>query len=208
MIHGSAESSFHLKNQNIAHNTELQDGEHYALSLSSYSGHLETDTKILSTSLKHLTGFIKQHSLGGCPIEQFPTILGVGSYVWNLLQAISESGQDCFKVLPQTNTPTLVEAMRTVYGPNPIPTPSPDVEMEVDAPEVEEVAFTLVTDKKEKEKTKASSPPPTNSRNKILLVSRALPAPKIVTASAASKPAATCSSSAVAAATTPKPAQF
>ena len=50
------------------------------------SGHLETDTKILSTFLKYLTGFIKQY-----PIEQFPTILGVGSYIWNLLQAISES---------------------------------------------------------------------------------------------------------------------
>ena len=92
MIHGSAESSSHLGNQNIAHNNELWDGEHHALSLSGYSGHLEADTKMLSTSLKRLTGFIKQYSLGGCPIKQFPTILGVGSYVWNLLQAISESG--------------------------------------------------------------------------------------------------------------------
>ena len=81
MIHGSAESSSHLGNQNIAHNTELWDGEHHALSLSGYSGHLETDTKMLSTFLKHLTGFIKQHPLGGHPIEQFPTILGVGSYI-------------------------------------------------------------------------------------------------------------------------------
>ena len=81
MIHGSAESSSHLENQNIAHNNELWDGEHYVLSLSGFSGHLETDTKILSTSLKHLTGFVKQHPLGGRPIEQFPTILGVGSYV-------------------------------------------------------------------------------------------------------------------------------
>ena len=38
--------------------------------------------------------------------------------------------------------------MRTVYSPNPIPTPSPNVEIEVDIPEVEEVAFTLVTNKK------------------------------------------------------------
>ena len=84
--------------------------------------------------------------------------------------------------------------MRTVYGPNPISTPSPDVEMDVDAPEAEEVAFTLVTNKKGgKRKAKVSSPPPTNSRNKIPLVSRASPAPKTVTASAAS--------------TTPKPAQ-
>jgi len=98
--------------------------------------------------------------------------------------------------------------MRTVYGPNPISTPSPDVEMDVDIPEAEEVAFTLVTNKKGgKRKAKASSPPPINSRNKIPLVSRALPTPKVVTASAASKLAATRSSSAVAAATTSKPAQ-
>jgi len=151
--------------------------EHYALSLSGYSRHLETDTKMLSTFLKYLTGFIKQH-----PIEQFPTISGVGSYVWNLLQAISESGWDCFKVSPQSNAPTLVEVMRTVYGSNLIPTPSSDVEMRVDAPEVEEVTFTLVTNKKGKRKARVSSPPPTNSKNKISLVSRAPPAPKTVTA--------------------------
>ena len=85
MIHGSAESPSHLGNQNIAHNNELWNGEHHALSLSGYSGHLETDTKMLSTFLKCLTGFIKQHPLGGHSIEQFPTILGVDSYVWNLL---------------------------------------------------------------------------------------------------------------------------
>ena len=198
MIHGSAKSSSHLGNQNIAHNNELWDGEHHALSLSGYSGYLETDIKMLSTSLKRLTGFIKQHSLEGHPIEQFPTILGVGSYVWNLLQAISESGWDRFKVSSQTNAPTLVEAMRTVYGPNPISTPFPDVEMDVDVPKAEEVAFILVTNKNgSKEKAKVSSPPPTNSRNKILLVSRAPPASKVATTSAASKPAATCSSSAV-----------
>jgi len=99
--------------------------------------------------------------------------------------------------------------MRTVYGPNPISTPSPDVEMDVDVPEAEEATFTLVTSKKGgKGKAKASSSSPTNSRNKIPLVSRAPPAPKAVTASAASKPAATCFSSAVAAVTTPKPAQL
>ena len=63
--------------------------------------------------------------------------MGVGSYVQNLLQAISESGWDCFKVSSQPNTPTLVETMKTVYSSNPIPTPSPDVEMVVDVPEVE-----------------------------------------------------------------------
>ena len=108
-----------------------------------------------------------------------------------------------------TSAPTLVEAIRTVYGPNPISTSSPDVEMDVDTLEAKEVAFTLVTNKKGgKGKAKASSPPPTNSRNKISLVSRAPPVPKVVTASAASKLAATCSSSAVAAATTSKPAQL
>ena len=56
--------------------------------------------------------------------------------------------------------------------------------MDVDALEAGEVAFTLVTNKKgSKGKAKASSPPPTNSRNKILLVSRAPPTPKAVTAS-------------------------
>ena len=98
MIDKSAGSSSHLRNQNIAHNNELWDGEHHALSLSGYSGHLETDTKMLSIFLKHLIGFIKQHPLGGRPIEQFSIILGVGSYVWNLLQTISESGWDRFKI--------------------------------------------------------------------------------------------------------------
>jgi len=162
---------------------------------------------MLSTSLKCHTGFIKQHPLGGRPIEQFPTILGVGSYVWNLLQAISKSGWDYFKVSPQTNAPTLVEAIRTVYGPNPIPTLSLDVKMEVDIPEVEEVTFTLVTNKKGKGKAKVSSPPPTNSSNKIPLVSRAPPAPKVVTASAASKLAIICPSLAAAATITSKSAQ-
>ena len=100
-----------------------------------------------------------------------------------------------------------MEAIRTVYSSNPIPTPSLDVEMNIDAPEVEEVAFTLVTNKKRKGKAKASSPSLTNSRNKIPLVSRAPPAPKTVTTSAASKPASTRSPLAVAAATTSKPAQ-
>ena len=111
MIHGSAKSSSQLGNQNITHNTELQHSEHHALSLSGYSGHLETDTKMLSTSLKCLTGFIKQHPLGGRSIEQFPTILGVGSYVWNLLQTISKSEWDLFKISPQSDASTLVEAM-------------------------------------------------------------------------------------------------
>ena len=81
MIHGLTESSSLLENQNIAYNTKLWNGEHHDLSLFGYSRHLEADTKILFTSLKCLTGFIKQHPLGEHPIEQFLTILGVGSYV-------------------------------------------------------------------------------------------------------------------------------
>jgi len=84
-----------------------------------------------------------------------------------------------------------MEVMRTVYSPNPIPTLFSDVEMAVIVPETEEIAFTLVTNKKSKRKAKAFSLLSTDSRNKILLVSRAL-SPKTVTASTAatiSKPA-------------------
>ena len=45
MIYRSAESSSQLGNQNITYNNELWDGEHHILSLSGYSGHLETDTR-------------------------------------------------------------------------------------------------------------------------------------------------------------------
>ena len=88
------------------------------------------------------------------------------------------------KISPQPDAPTLVEAMRTIYGPIPVPTPSPDVEMAVDAPEAEEVAFTLVTNKKRKGKGKVPSSlfgTPPDSRSKTSLVSRALPLPKAVT---------------------------
>jgi len=44
--------------------------------------------------------------------------------------------------------------MRTVYGPVSILTLSPDVEIVINAPEVEEVAFTLVTNQKCKGKSK------------------------------------------------------
>ena len=99
--------------------------------------------------------------------------------------------------------------MRTVYGPNPISTPFPDIEMDINVLEAEKVTFTLVTNKKRsKGKAKVSSSSPTNFRNKIPLVSRALPAPKAVTASIASKLATICPSSAVAASTTSKPAQL
>ena len=74
--------------------------------------------------------------------------------------------------------------MRTIYSLVSIPTSSPNVEMAVDTPEVEEVAFTLVTNQKYKDKGKVSSPlsgTPSNSRSKISLVSRTPPLPKAVT---------------------------
>ena len=170
---------------NVTHDTDLWDSDHYMTSLSGCDMHLEANTKVLTTSLRHLACFIQKCSLKGCPIEQFPSVLGIGSYVWRLLQAVSEAGWDCFKISPQPDAPTLMEAMRTVYSSVPIPTPSPDVEMAIDAPEAEEVAFTLVTNKKHKSKGKVPSPlsrTPSNSRSKISLVSRALSLPKAVTA--------------------------
>jgi len=101
-----------------------------------------------------------------------------------LLQAVSEAGWDHFKISPQPDAPTLIEAMRTIYSLVSIPTPSPNVEMAVDTPKVEEVAFTLVTNQKCKDKGKVPSPlsgTPSNSRSKTLLVSRALPLLKVVT---------------------------
>ena len=70
MIHGSAESAPQLGRRsdmmerdsvtyNVTHNTDLWDSDHHTLSLFGYSGHLETDIKMLSSSLKHLACFIK-----------------------------------------------------------------------------------------------------------------------------------------------------
>ena len=137
---------------NVTHDTDLWNGDHHVTSLSGCDIHLEADAKVLATSLKRIACFIQKHPLKGCSIEQFPSVLGIGSYVWRLLQAVSEAGWDRFKISPQPDAPTLVEAIRTVYGPVPVPTPTPDVEMAVDAPEAEEVAFTLVTNKKHKGK--------------------------------------------------------
>ena len=107
--------------------------------------HLKTNTKVLAISLIHLTHFIQKCPLKGHPIKQFPSVLRVGSYFWRLFQTVSEARQNRFKISPQPDTPTLVEAMRTVYGPVSIPLPSPNIEMAVNALEAEEVAFTLVT---------------------------------------------------------------
>ena len=40
-------------NRNFAHDTELWDGDHHMLLLSSYSRNLETNTKMFSLSLKY-----------------------------------------------------------------------------------------------------------------------------------------------------------
>jgi len=147
-------------------------------SLSGCDIHLEADIKVLAISLRHLACFIQKCPLKGCPIEQFPSILRISSYVWRLLQTVSKTGWDHFKISPQLDAPTLMEAMRTVYGLVPVLTPSPDVEM------AEEVTFTLVTNKKRKGKGKVPSPPsrtPSDSRSKTSLVSKAPPLPKAVT---------------------------
>ena len=132
----------------------------------------------------YIVYFIQKCLLKGCPIEQFSSILGISSYVWKLLQAISKTSWDQFKILPQSNTPTLVEAIRTVYGPDSVPVPFPNVEIAVDVLVAKEVTFTLVTNQKCKNKGKASfslSGTSPNSRSKTSLVSRALPFPKAVT---------------------------
>jgi len=105
--------------------------------------------------------------------------LGVNSYVWNLLQAVSEASWDHFKISPQSNAFTFVEAMRTVYSSNLIPTQFSDVKMAVDVPETAEIAFTLVTNKNSKKKAKAFSLSSTDSKNKILLISRTPPPPRL-----------------------------
>ena len=80
--------------------------------------------------------------------------------MWYLFQTVSTAGWDHFKVLPQPDSPSLVEAMRTLYGPNLPQEPSLDTEMAVDQPVVEEAPFTTVTNKKSKGKGKV--PPSTN----------------------------------------------
>jgi len=110
--------------------------------------------------------------------------------MWHLFQTVSAAGWDRFKVSPQPNSPSLVEAMRTLYGSNLPQELSPDTEMAVDQPAVEEAPFTTVTNKKTKGKGKV--PPSTNlfapSQNvptSASVVSRAPPPPppaKIATA--------------------------
>ena len=142
---------------NITHDCDLWDGEHYVTSLSGHFGYLENDAKVLASSVLRIARFIQKHPIRSRPIEQFPSILGAGFIMWHLFQTVSAAGWDCFKVLPQPDSPSLVEAMRILYGPNLPQEPSPDTEMAVDQPAVEEAPFTTVTNKKSKGKGKVPS---------------------------------------------------
>jgi len=91
------------------------------------------------------------------------------------------------KFLPQSNTSTLEEAIRTIYSPN--------IEMAINVLEAEEVTFTLVSNKKHKEKNKVSFLPSissSNSRSKTLLILWALSLPKARTTYLVSKPVIIC----------------
>jgi len=85
---------------NITHNTDLWNGDHYVISLSGCDMYLEADAKVLAISLICLAHFIQKYPLKGHPIEQFPPILGISFYVWRLLQTVSETSWDCFKISP------------------------------------------------------------------------------------------------------------
>ena len=176
----------------VTHDCDLWDGEHHVISLSGHFGYLENDAKVLASSVLHITCFIQKHPIGSHPIEQFPPILGAGSIMWYLFQTVSAAGWDRFKVSSQPDSSSLVEAMRTLYGPNLPQEPSPDTEMAVDQPAVEQAPFTTVTNKKSKSKSKV--PPSTNlsvpSQNVSTpapVVSRA-PPPPLPTKTATVKP--------------------
>jgi len=144
----------------VTYDCDLWDGEHHVISLSGHFGYLENDAKVLASSVLRIARFIQKHPIGSRPIKQFLPILGAGSIMWHLFQTVSAAGWNRFKVLPQPNSPSLIEAMRTLYGPNLPQEPSPDTEMAVDQPAVEEAPFTTVTNKKNKGKDKV--PPSTN----------------------------------------------
>ena len=102
--------------------------------------------------------------------------------MWHLFQTVFAVGWDYFKIPPQPNSPSLVEAIRTLYGPNLPQEPSPDTEMAVNQPAVEEAPFTTVTNKKSKGKGKVPlstnpSAPFQNVPTLALMVSRAPPLP-------------------------------
>ena len=87
--------------------------------------------------------------------------------MWHLFQTVSAVGWNRFKVSPQPDSPSLVETMRTLYGPNLPQEPFLDTEMAVDQPAVEEALFTTVTNKKTKGKDKVplSTNPSAPSQN-------------------------------------------
>ena len=164
----------------VTHDCDLWDGEHHVTSLSGHPGYIENDARVIASSVMCITRFIQKHSIEGRSIEQFPPILGIGSIMWQLFQTVSASGWDRFKISPTPNAPSLVEAMRTLYGPSVPEELSPDVEMAVDEPVVEEVPFTTVTAKKHKGKNKTPpstnpQPPPQNAPLPSAMVSKAPP---------------------------------
>ena len=167
---------------NITYDCDLWDGEHHVTSLFGYFSYLENDAKVLASSILRITRFIQKHPIGSHPIEQFPSILGAGSIMWHLFQTVSAAEWDRFKVSPQSDSPLLVKAMRTLYGPNLPQEPSLDTEMAVDQPAVEEAPFTTVTNKKSKSKGKVPpstnlSAPSQNVSTPAPVVSRAPPPP-------------------------------
>jgi len=73
-----------------------------------------------------------KHPIESHPIEQFSPILGASSIMWHLFQTVFIAGWNHFKVLSQPDSPSLIEAMSTLYGPNLPQEPSPDIEIAVD----------------------------------------------------------------------------
>ena len=63
----------------ITHDSNLQDSEHYIISLFGHFGYLENDAKALASSVLYIACFIQKHPIRSCPIEQFSPILGTGS---------------------------------------------------------------------------------------------------------------------------------
>jgi len=65
----------------ITHDCDLWDSEHYVISLFGHFGYLENNAKVLALSVLCIACFIQKHSIGNCPIEQFPPILGASSII-------------------------------------------------------------------------------------------------------------------------------
>ena len=95
---------------------DLWDGEYHVTSLSGHFGYLKNNAKVLTSSVLRIARFIQKHPIGSCPIEQFSPILGTGSIMWHLFQTVFAAGWDRFKVSPQPDSPSLVEAMRTLLS--------------------------------------------------------------------------------------------